>query len=332
MLIELLEITEDEGREIEIFQELPAGMQPFAIHGSTPILLQGDSFRILLQEFQGKGFSAWYNRYWMDRATILRARGPIPVLELRIGLINQLEGSWDKIVQPSLKPGQFNLSFTPHIETKAIFDTGKYYATFDIHVHPSLLEEIGIDYRELRKFLNKVEKGHPAELADYPHDCPAAMQDGIQFILNNPYSAKAQPRILEWNIKQILLIALETVASPEHPLPITLTPREIEGLHAIKQFIADSFPDWPDHASLCRKGEINEFKLKMGFKHLFNMTAYDFHMQLKFREAKKLLLEGKESISAVAYQIGYHDHASFSQEFKKQFGYTPTWFKKHGRL
>jgi hypothetical protein len=206
MLIDLLEITEEKGRSIEIYQDLPAGMQPFAIHGSTPLLLQSDSFKMLMQEFQGKGFSAWYSRYWMDQATILRARGPIPVLELRIGLINQLEGSWDKIVQPSLKPGQFNLSFTPHIETKAIFDTGKYYATFDIHFHPSLLEEIGIDYKAaLRKFLNKVEKGHPAELADYPHDCPAAMLDGVQFILNNPYSAKAQSQILEWNIKQILL-------------------------------------------------------------------------------------------------------------------------------
>jgi|HubBroStandDraft_6_1064221.scaffolds.fasta_scaffold233743_1 AraC-like DNA-binding protein len=332
MLIELLDITEAEGKDIKIFQDLPTSMQPFAIRGSTPVLLESDSFKILLQEFQGNGFSAWYSQYWMNRATILKARGPIPVLELRIGLINQLEGSWDKIVQPSLKPGQFNLSFTPHIETRMIFDTGKYYATFDIHVQSSLLEEIGVDYRDSKRFLDKVKKGHPAELASFPHTCSAAMLDSVQFILGNPYSAKAQPRILEWNIKQILLIALEIAVSPEHLLPITLSPKEIEGLHAIKQFITDSFPDWPDHTALCRKGGINEFKLKRGFKHLFKMTAYDYHMQLKFQEAKRLLLEDKESISAIAYQIGYHNHASFSQEFKRQFGYTPSWFKKHGRL
>jgi AraC-like DNA-binding protein len=53
---------------------------------------------------------------------------------------------------------------------------------------------------------------------------------------------------------------------------------------------------------------------------------------LKFQEAKKLLLEKKESITAIAYQIGYDHHGSFTQEFKKQFGYTPSWFQKHGRL
>jgi AraC-like DNA-binding protein len=327
----LLEITEEQGSPIEIFQTLPDGMKQFDMRNSVPVLLQGESFKILMQEFRGKSFSAWYSRFWADRFTILRARGDIAVLELRIGLTNQLQGTWDKIEQPSLKPGQFNLSFTPHVETRATFDVGKYYATFDIHVEQSLLEEIGIDYAALRKFLKKVEKGRPAELSDYPHDCPAAMRDCIQFILTNPYSEKAQPRILEWNIKQILLIALEIVASPEHPLPIILTAREIEGLHAVRQFIADSFPDWPDQALLCRKGEINEFKLKTGFKHLFKMTTYDYHMQLKFQEAKKLLLENKESISAIAYKIGYDHHPSFTHEFKKQFGYTPSWFQKHGR-
>jgi AraC-like DNA-binding protein len=162
----------------------------------------------------------------------------------------------------------------------------------------------------------------------YLSDRPLAMPDALQLILQNP---KAQPRILEWNGQQILVIVLETVASPAIPPPIFLSDRDIEGLHAVKQFIADSFPKWPSHSLLCRKGVINEFKLKAGFKHLFKMTTYEYHIQLKFQEAIKLLLENTETISAIAYKVGYEHPASFSQEFKKQLGYTPSWFRKHGR-
>jgi AraC-like DNA-binding protein len=159
-------------------------------------------------------------------------------------------------------------------------------------------------------------------------DRPLATADALQILLQHP---KAQPRMLEWDGKQILVITLETVASPALPLKIFLSDRNIECLHAVKQFIADSFPKWPGVLLLSRKGEMNDFKLKVGFKHLFNMTAYDYHRQLKFQEAKKLLQENKESIRAIAYLIGYDHHASFTQEFKKQFGYTPSWFKKQGR-
>lgn len=328
----LIDITEASGRPLEVFQTLPSEMLEFDIPSSTPTLFHGDSIRMLFQEFRGNGFSAWYNRFWAHRQTVLRASGDIAVLELRIGLTNQLRGDWERVPQPSLKPGEFNLSFTPHIDTRANFNTGGYCATFDIHIERSLLEQLAIEDKDLRKFLKKVDRRLPAALAPSPHQCPAAMLDSVQLILQNPYRAAAQGKLLEWNARQILLIALETSASPEHPLPFTLTPKDIEGLHAIKNYINNSFPKWPSHDTLCRKGEINEFKLKAGFKHLFKMTAYDYHMLLKFQEAKKLLLENKETIKAIAYQIGYDHHTSFTQEFKRQFGYTPSWFQKHGRL
>jgi AraC family transcriptional regulator, transcriptional activator of the genes for pyochelin and ferripyochelin receptors len=327
-----IKLSEEEEGPLELFQTLPASMREWDIRSSLPLACQGEKCQLLFQEFRGKGFSAWYNRFWAQQHSILRARADLAVMELRIGWMGQLHGDWERVPQLALKPREFSLSFTPHIDNKATLAAGKSYATFDIHVERRLLEEMGIQNKDLDEFWGKVENGQPAELTPYPQVCPAPMLDSVQLILGNPYSTKAQPQLLEWNSKQLLLIALETAASPERPLPITLLARDIEGLHAIKQFIADRFPEWPPHSLLCRKGGINDFKLKAGFKHLFKMTAYDYHMQLKFQEAKKLLLENKESIKAIAYQIGYDHHPSFTQEFKKQFGYTPSWFQKHGRL
>lgn len=48
------------------------------------------------------------------------------------------------------------------------------------------------------------------------------------------------------------------------------------------------------------------------------------------REAKRLLLEGNESITSIAYLAGYKHPSSFSREFKKVFGYGPKEFGKGG--
>lgn len=327
----VLEILEEQGMDIEIVQEIPADMRLFNIPGTNQILLRGDAFNFLMQEFGGNGFSVWFSRFWTKSPTILRARGEIAFLELRIGIHNYLTGTWDKIEQPSLKAYEFNLSFTPFIETRAIFKERRHCATFDIHFELPFLDRLGFEYKSLMNFLNKVHKGTPAELSLYPNVCPLPMQEAIQFILKNPMCRK-QPRLLETKVIEILLIALETVASPSEPLPFQLSPREIEGLHAIKKMIFDSFPEWPDPSLLCRIGEMNEFKLKVGFKQLFIMTAYEYHMQLKFLEAKKLLKTTTESISSIAYQIGYDHPSSFAKEFKKQFGCTASYFKKNGML
>jgi AraC-like DNA-binding protein len=253
----------------------------------------------------------------------------VPFLELRIGLVEQLEGTWEKIKEAPLKPKHFNFSFNPHVSTRAIFQQEKYCATFDIHVTETLLREIGIDYKGLDKFFKKIKSSQPAELSAFPHKCPTDMIDKILFILNNPYSLKSQTNFLDSNIRDIITIALETMASPNHPLPIKLTNQDKEGLHAIRQFIEDSCPDWPNYKQLRQKGGLNEFKMKVGFKHLFKMTTYEYHMELKFREAKKLLAKKEESISSIAYKIGYVHHQSFTKEFTSRFKYSPIWYQEN---
>jgi AraC-like DNA-binding protein len=326
-----LEIKEEQGMDIEIISRLPESIHQYPIPPVPAIIFQSPGFTGMMQEFKGRGFSAWHTHFWTRKMTILRARGDIPFLELRIGLENKLIGTWDKIEQPSLDPYEFNLSFTPFVETRAVFAADRHWSTFDIHFEASLLETIGLDYALLTRFLENVLKGNPAELTRYPHRCPVSMQDAIHFVLKNPMCWR-QPRLLETKIHEILLIALETVASPEHPLPINLTPREIEGLHTVKEFIRTSIPDWPENAVLCMKGELNEFKLKTGFKMLFKQTIQEYHMELKFLNAKEILDTGKESISGVAYQIGYEHASSFATEFKKQFGETPKQYLKRKKI
>ena len=64
-----------------------------------------------------------------------------------------------------------------------------------------------------------------------------------------------------------------------------------------------------------------------GFKKLFTRTPYDYHLEIKMKEAKQLLLDPESSIYMVAYQVGYQHVSNFCIQFKKRFGVTPLRFK-----
>lgn len=85
----------------------------------------------------------------------------------------------------------------------------------------------------------------------------------------------------------------------------------------------------PAIAALSRMVAVNEFKLKAGFKKVFNTTIYEYLRQLRTERAIELMKE-EWTIEEIAEQIGYKSIRGFSQAFVKCTGITPAeWRKKH---
>lgn len=57
------------------------------------------------------------------------------------------------------------------------------------------------------------------------------------------------------------------------------------------------------------------------------MTIEKYFVRLKMERAKELLLENVESLSAIAWQLGYSSQQSLSTQFKKETGKTPGEYK-----
>lgn len=74
---------------------------------------------------------------------------------------------------------------------------------------------------------------------------------------------------------------------------------------------------------LCKKVAINEFKLKFGFKELFDTTPGALVLKTRMEKAKVLLSTGEYNISEVSKLIGYKYQQSFSTAFFKHFGVLP---------
>lgn len=103
---------------------------------------------------------------------------------------------------------------------------------------------------------------------------------------------------------------------------IKLSSQDIESLYKARDIIllTHEFPDLP---TLARKVAINEFKLKFGFKQLFNTTPGNMILEYKMGHAKQLLETSEFSILEISNFVGYKHQQSFSNAFIQFFGVRP---------
>jgi AraC family transcriptional regulator, transcriptional activator of the genes for pyochelin and ferripyochelin receptors len=78
---------------------------------------------------------------------------------------------------------------------------------------------------------------------------------------------------------------------------------------------------------LADKAGINEFKLKVGFRELFQTSPYQYRLHLCLERAKVLLEETDDTIDQIAYRVGFATYNGFSTAFKKAYGFAPTEYR-----
>lgn len=311
---------------LELLGQVPEELARHVLGAATPVGMMGDGIKALFQRMAGSGFAVWVSRYWTAAPTILMATGHDSALELRIALRNQIRGTWDKVIEPELPPLHYQLSFVPHVATRARFEAGSEYETFDIHFDLGFLEGLGIDYKTFDRFIGQVLKDQPTSLSPVARRCPPLMLEAVQAILRNTYSLAGKARLLQNNVENILLAALEDVDRQEVMVP-ALTAVQVAALHEVKRLIEDSVPYYPGNKRLCQQTFLNFFVLNFGFKRLFGITPYKYFNALRMERSKEALLRG-EPISSVAAEMDFLAPRAFARAFKEMFGMTPREFRQ----
>jgi AraC-like DNA-binding protein len=74
---------------------------------------------------------------------------------------------------------------------------------------------------------------------------------------------------------------------------------------------------------LAKIAGLNEFKLKKGFKEMFNTSVFNYLSDFRLNKARNELISGAMPIKEVAEQLGYCSVQHFTREFKKKFGVSP---------
>jgi len=116
-----------------------------------------------------------------------------------------------------------------------------------------------------------------------------------------------------------------TVCSP----PPTAKPEFVDKLYEVRNYILEHLNENHTLSELVQIAGTNEYTLKKEFKELFGTTVFGFWNDAKMEKAQKLLAETNTSVKEVSEAIGYMNPQHFTAAFKKNFGLTPSRFRKN---
>ncbi|WP_321413819.1 AraC family transcriptional regulator [uncultured Desulfobacter sp.] len=95
-------------------------------------------------------------------------------------------------------------------------------------------------------------------------------------------------------------------------------------VHKARDIMISDIKNPPSLTELSRMVGVNRNRLNQCFRKVYGVTIFDFLRTFRLEESKRLLQAGNRSVTDVAFEVGYAQHGTFSREFKKYFGDTPS--------
>ncbi len=172
-------------------------------------------------------------------------------------------------------------------------------------------------------------------------DHVSGLETGADMYLTKPFSIK----ILELNVRNLLasrerLRQIFMQQMNQYPKEIKDPPGKMEGINAVEQeflqkvikIVEGNFENSEFGVEvLSRMVAMSTPVLYKKIKAVSKMSVNDFIKSLRLKKAAQLLREGQMAVYEVAYSVGYNDLKYFRQEFKKQFGKTPSEYAQDAR-
>ncbi len=107
-----------------------------------------------------------------------------------------------------------------------------------------------------------------------------------------------------------------------------LQPEETDKIIFAKEILEYRFDSPPPLSELAKITGLNEFKLKKGFKELYNNSVYNYIKDYRLEVASHKLEKGEMSLKEIASYIGYSNLQSFSKAFTGKYGISPGGYRK----
>ncbi|MEF9674677.1 helix-turn-helix transcriptional regulator [Pectobacterium aroidearum] len=167
-------------------------------------------------------------------------------------------------------------------------------------------------------------------------DCNAEMRATAQVLshalsgLTHPQQAGESRHAPLWLLGQSMIMVSLAVAGHADTAPQqdTLSLADRHKLLRAKDLLLADLSQAPTIAMLSRETGLSVLKLKRGFRLLFNNSIYGLFQAERMHEARRRLFATGAPVMVVATDLGYANASHFSAAFQKQFGVTPSAFKR----
>lgn len=220
---------------------------------------------------------------------------------------------------------QQNIIYMPELDGTGEYDTANNYRFFEVHFAKEKFLHLAENSNTVLQVLaDHLDAGHYAQMAEQNLPISWPMQNCIQDIVNCTYTDGLKRLFIESKCTELLVLqaeAFETAFSKNKKLPLQ-SAHDKDSIYYARDYLIQNIHQPPSIAQLAKICGTNEFKLKQGFKGLFDKSIFGYLSDYKLNYAKQLLLEGTP-IKSVAFQLGYSSVQHFSNAFSKKFGVPP---------
>jgi AraC family transcriptional activator of pyochelin receptor len=176
----------------------------------------------------------------------------------------------------------------------------------------------------------------PAEVRRHLEDCndhcfdevnviSPAMRLPLEQILHCAYKGRTKQLFLESKCLELITLKLDQLNESRHSpsLMCPLKPDDIERVNQAKDLLYRNLNNPPTLLELAHRVNLNDYKLKIGFRQVFGTTVFGYLHRLRMEEARMLLGEQRMNVKEVASHVGYASQSRFASAFRKQFGINP---------
>lgn len=224
----------------------------------------------------------------------------------------------DKILQKkfNFKKGQTNLSYAKYEEGEEYYKTGQEFKYVTVFCNNDFVQR----NNTLNKIFNKDKKREHFRFNGFNSNSHMVAKE----IFDNPYEGDFEKFYLENKTMDLIFYGLNEYINENKKIKSSfLNEEDIIRIKIAKDILLQNYMNPPSICELSKKVAVNEFKLKKGFKLVYNETIYGYLLDFRMKKAYQLIQDDIYSLGEVSKLIGYKCQSSFTVAFIKKFGILP---------
>ncbi|WEK71396.1 MAG: AraC family transcriptional regulator [Candidatus Chryseobacterium colombiense] len=272
------------------------------------------------------GIKILYSETDLDKPTELDWKGDSELVTMHFNLQGrtsiQQDGMSNSFV---LNANQHNLFYGTSAEGKMKVDELRMKSFMIQFSKDSFLKISKNGNESLKQFADKIILGIPVAFSNSNLNIDLPLQTCINSILNCDYTNGLKRLFLLSKTIELLVLQAESFNNFQNSESAYIkSDYDKERIVFARDYLVKNIESPPTLVELAKITGLNEYKLKRGFKEVFNQTAFSYLSDLRLELAKNNLLEGKKQATEIAYELGYCSLQHFSSAFRKKFGITPS--------
>jgi AraC family transcriptional activator of pyochelin receptor len=174
----------------------------------------------------------------------------------------------------------------------------------------------------LKRFAEAILSGKDVILSDNWGAIDSPIQQVLQQIIHCQYTDDLKKLFLLSKSIELLVLCADAYEISNREQFIKST-ADKEKLIAVRDLVNERVQDPPNLSEIARTVGLNEYKLKRGFREMFNNTVFGYLSDQRLYLAQRYLKDTRKTAAEISYELGYSTPQHFNNAFRKKFGVTP---------